>query len=252
MIKVIAALALCASLFTSCASRGEIESFQQDFTIIKEHLQVIEQRQSRQDSLFVDRMNLLRQRLLEGQTVLRQLKADQLTGQEELAELILQIRAGIEDADAYNQRLAKKVDELNILLARQGLKQDRDTLASADPQWLYNQATLDRYRGFPQLARLGYKEYIARFPDGTMRAACSYWLAETWMAEQQADSALAQLDLFLKIFPKDDLQGDALLKRALLLAAKGEIETAREIYRALIKDNPGSTVARLAQERLTD
>ena len=147
--------------FAGCASRGEIESFQSDFSVVKEQLSRIEHRQSLQDSLYEGRMDLLRQRLLEGEMVLRQVKAEQLSGQEELAALIHEVRASMDDADAYNQRLARKVDELNLLLARQGLQQERDSLAGADPQWLYNQATLDRYRGFPELARAGYNEYLA-------------------------------------------------------------------------------------------
>ncbi len=238
--------------FSGCASRAEVESFQQDFRLVKHQLDAIAQRQSAQDSLYVDRMNLLRQQLLESQSVMRQLKADQLTGQEELASLIRQIRASMEDADSYNRRLASKVDELNVLLARQGVKQGRDSLASADPQWLYNQATLDRYRGFPQLARVGYKEYLSRFPDGSMCAAASYWLAETWMAEQQADSALVWIDFFLQEYPQDALQWDAKLKRAVLLASKGDSESAQEIYRDLIREAPESAAARLAQERLSE
>lgn len=246
----LSALALLA--FAGCASRGEIEAFQADLATIQRNQAAVQERQAAQDSLLVGRVELLRERLRETETVLRGLKADQLQGTEELRALIQTVRATLDDAGVYNRRLAQKVDELNLILARQGLRQERDSLAGADPDWIYNQASLDLWRGFPELARAGFREYLGRWPEGPQAASCSYWIADTWISEQQPDSAWNQLLGFEARWPDDSRLPSSRLRRALLAAGRGEADAARALLQELIATWPESSEARLAGERLEE
>lgn len=248
--RLLPALALLT--LAGCASRSEIESFQADVVQIKADLASVQLRQASQDSLLVGRVDLLRERLLETETVLRSLKADQLQGTEELRALIQTVRATLDDAGVYNRRLAQKVDELNLILARQGLRQERDSLAGADPDWIYNQASLDLWRGFPELARAGFREYLARWPAGTQAASCSYWIADTWISEQQPDSAWNQLRTFEATWPDDLRLPSSRLRRALIAAGRGEADEARALLEEIVVRWPESAEARLARERLDE
>jgi len=253
MRKTLFPLALAGAVwFSGCASRGEIVAFQEDLSHIKGKVDRVEERQSEQDSLLIGRVEYLKERLRETEATLRLLKADQLQGTEDLRNLLTEVRSTLEDAGTYNRRLAQKVDELNLILARQGLRQQRDSLAASDPSWLYNQATLDRVRGLPELARSGFKEYLARFPKGEMSPLCRYWIADTWLSEQQPDSALAQYERYEKAHPDHGQVPASMLRRAMILAGKGKTDNAKALYEAVRKRWPNRPEAELAKERLQE
>jgi TolA-binding protein len=245
---------LLASLLIviGCASRGEIVAFQEDMRYLRHGLGQIQLGQQDQDSLLVGRVEVLKERLLETEVVLRRLKADQQQGMDELRGLIEELRLTLEESGTYNRRLQQKMDELNLILARQGLRQERDSLAGADPEWLYNQANLDRMRGLPDLARSGFREYLARFPEASMSGWSSYWIADTWLSEQQMDSAFVQYENFLLIHPTHEKAASARLHRARILAAQGRPDDARQELDALISLYPDSHEALLAGEQLKE
>ena len=238
-------------MLNACASREEILGFQADHRQIRAGLEAQQRELARRDSLMQEELLNLAARAHESELILRSLKADQLQTAEELHSLVGTITASLQDAGVYNQRLARKVDELNLILARQGVRQERDSLAS-DPAWLYNQATLDLYRGFPELARAGFREYLARFPEGEEAAHCRYWIADTWISEQQPDSASQALQQFLVEYPGHTRRPAALLRLALLEAAAGEDASAASKLESVIQDYPESAEARLARERLLE
>lgn len=247
-----ALLPAALAILGGCASRGEIVAFQEDLAHIRGQVDRVEARQSEQDSLLIGRVEFLKERFRDTEAVLRLLKADQQQGTDELRGLITEVRATLEDAQTYNRRLAQKVDELNLILARQGLQQERDSLAASDPGWLYNQATLDRVRGLPQLARSGFREYLSRFPKGEMTPLCRYWIADTWLSEQQPDSALRQYEAFEKATPEHPQVPSSMLRRALILAGKGKPEQARQLLETVRRRWPNRPEAELAKERLEE
>lgn len=249
----LASLVLTGALLVGgCASRREILGFQEELSSIKGTVEAVQQRQGDQDSLLIGRVEYLKERFRDTESVLRVLKADQLQGTEDLRGLITEVRSTLEDAQTYNRRLAQKVDELNLILARQGLRQERDSMAQADPSWLYNQASLDRVRGLPQLARAGYREYLTRFPKGEMTAYCRYWIGDTWLSEQQPDSALSQYQSFEKQHPEHGQVPASMLRRAMILAGKGKKEQARSLLETLRSRWPQRPEAEMAKERLAE
>lgn len=235
-----------------CASRSEIVSFQVDMAELKSGIAEISAGQNAQDSLLIGRVEFLKERLRETEVVLRRLKADQLQGTEDLRGMLEELRLTLEDAGDYNRRLQQKMDELNLILARQGLRQERDSLAAEDPAWLYNQANLDRMRGMPELARAGFREYLSRFPDGQMQGWCRYWIADTWLSEQLLDSAYQEYQRFEELNPAHDRWLSSRLRRARILAASGHEEGARLLLEEVLRDHGDSPEAALAREQLRE
>ncbi len=239
-------------LLSACASRHEIEGLLQDSREMRAGLERIEQRQAAQDSLLLDRVEYLKERIREGETIQRTMKADQISTGEELRELIVTMQRTLVEGQDFNRRLATKIEELNVLLAQSGLRQERDSLAGADPDWLYNQGTLDLYRGFPELARLSFREYLARFPGAEHEEDVRYWLAETFLSEQQPDSALRVLEDFLTRYPGSAKEPAAMSRKAMLLAARGEEQQAQELFLAVMRNWPQSPEAEIARQRLAE
>jgi TolA-binding protein len=252
MTRFLPLILLGLAAWSGCASRGEIVGFQEDLAHIRGKVDRVEARQTEQDSLLIGRVEFLKDRFRETEAVLRLLKAEQLQGTDELRNLIGEVRSTLEDAQTYNRRLAQKVDELNLILARQGLRQQRDSLAQADPSWLYNQATLDRVRGLPQLARSGFREYLSRYPKGEMVPLCHYWIADTWLSEQQPDSALGQYETFERLAPDHFQVPASMVRRAMILAGNGKSEQARQLLETVRRRWPTRPEAELARERLEE
>ncbi|MCA9785841.1 MAG: tetratricopeptide repeat protein [Candidatus Cloacimonetes bacterium] len=239
-------------LATSCASRREVEGMLSDVQQMRSALDRIEQTQAAQDSLLLDRTEFINGRITEGETFQRRNKADQMESLGEMRQLMASLSVSLQEGQQFSRSLSHRLEELTVLLAQSGVKQMRDSLVNADPEWLYNQATLDLYRGFPELSRLGLREYLHRFPKGPRVEYAHYWLAETWLSEQNPDSALVALDAFLGDYPNSSKRPAAQVRKALLVASLGDGATAETLLEEVLQRWPQSAEARIARQRLEE
>lgn len=95
---------------------------------------------------------------------------------------------------------------------------------------------------------------IAQYPDGALTANAYYWLGEVHAAKpepdyEQARQALAQVITF---FPDSRKVPDAAFKLGKVYHLMGECERAEELLNQVIADNPGRSVAKLAETYLRD
>ena len=126
---------------------------------------------------------------------------------------------------------------------------EKDTFESA-----YKLVRTKRYSE----AASGFREYLAKFPQGENAPNAHYWLGEVYMSQWQANKTKKELldkanQEFLNItskFPTHQKVTDALLKLGLIENEKGNLEAARQ-YLTEVKDRyPGSAAARIAETRL--
>jgi TolA-binding protein len=241
-----------ALLLGGCASRREVEGLLADVQRMRSALDRIETHQQDQDSLIVDRTGVIDTRIAEGENIQRRIKADQVESLGEMRELMGSLSVSLQEGQEFSRRLSHRLEELTVLMAQSGLRQRRDSLTRADPEWLYNQATLDLYRGFPELSRMGLREYIHRFPKGPRVELCRYWVAETFLSEQNDDSARVTLDAFLADYPNSVKRPAAQVRKGLLLAASGQGDEATRLLEEVLQRWPQSAEARIARQRLEE
>ncbi len=77
---------------------------------------------------------------------------------------------------------------------------------------VYDAAFSDFTRGSYSLAREGFEEFLARYPDTDLSDNASYWIGETWYAQGNYQEAVRHFDAVLRTYPDGDIVPGALLK----------------------------------------
>lgn len=123
----------------------------------------------------------------------------------------------------------------------------------ADPAQLqaeYQQAFNLLRQGLYDQAIRSFQQFLALHPDDRYSDNAQYWLAEAYYVKREFQQALAEYNNVITRFPQSQKINDARLKIGFTLYELGEMDSARRQLQELIQDQPGSTVARLADERL--
>jgi tol-pal system protein YbgF len=125
-----------------------------------------------------------------------------------------------------------------------------EALPAADEQEAY-QAAFDRLMSGDHEAAIQQLEaFMDRFSDGIYAPNALYWLAEARYARGDYEGALAGFQVVQERFPDSDKAADALLKTGYAHFELGNAEAARVVLRQVVAEHPGTTLARLAQDRL--
>lgn len=126
----------------------------------------------------------------------------------------------------------------------------RVPLPAAAEQDAY-QAAFDRLMGGEyEAAVLQLEQFLERFPSGLYSANALYWLAEAKYATRDFSGALLNFKAVRERFPNSDKAGDALLKIGYSHFELGQMDLARTALNQVLAQFPGTTLARLAQDRL--
>ena len=124
---------------------------------------------------------------------------------------------------------------------------------SADPAQLqaeYQQAfNLLRQSLYDQAIR-AFQQFLTNHPNDRYSDNAQYWLAEAYYVKREYPLALDEYNKVITNFPESQKVSDAMLKVGFTMIELGQIDNAREHLQALIRQQPDSTVARLADERL--
>lgn len=95
-----------------------------------------------------------------------------------------------------------------------------------------------------------FERFVERFPASPFQPNALYWLAEAKYAQQEYDAALQIFTVVRERFPETDKAADALLKIGFAQFELGRRAEARATLETVLREYPGTTLARLAQDRL--
>lgn len=109
--------------------------------------------------------------------------------------------------------------------------------------WLLKQARYEE-------AIPAFRTYRAAWPRGRNSDNAQYWLGEAYHATRDYDQALIEYERVISEFPGSQKITHALLKSGYCLQELGRADEARARLRDLATRYPGTTAARLAEERL--
>lgn len=123
----------------------------------------------------------------------------------------------------------------------------------ADPQ----KAGAEYQRAFKLLkesrydqAQKAFKAFLRDYPDSDYSDNAQYWLGETNYVMQKYDIAINEYQTLLNTFPNSKKVSHALLKIGYSYAELGNAADAEKTLTEVMKQYPGTTAARLADERL--
>ncbi len=105
-------------------------------------------------------------------------------------------------------------------------------------------------RGSPEAARVGFAEFVRKYPDHARMADVLFMTGEAWSAEQRADSAAVAYRAVVQRFPQSTRAPSALYKLAMQALTAGRTAEARADFSRLVSTYPQSPEAGLARDRL--
>lgn len=115
---------------------------------------------------------------------------------------------------------------------------------------LYEYA-LDLHRqGKHEEARRAFKSFLDQFPKSNRTDNAHFWIAETFMAEQQYEQAILAYQNVIKDFPKGNKAANAMYRQALAFLEIKDKTSARLLLNKVIKEHPGTSDAELAKKKL--
>lgn len=123
-------------------------------------------------------------------------------------------------------------------------------LPEADEQVAYQEAFDELMAGDYGAAINSLERFIEDYPDSDYSANAWYWLAEAKYASGDFEAALENFEHLREAYPESDKSGDALLKIGYSHFELGNDDEAREALEAVRSEYAGTTLERLAQERL--
>ncbi len=123
----------------------------------------------------------------------------------------------------------------------------------AEPQTqdsLYNAAKALFDKGDFENARIGFENFINKYPDSSKADNARFWIADSYYAEKWYEKAILEYQKVLESYPDSNKSAAARLKQGYAFAQLGETANARLILNELIKRHPDSKEAGYAQEKL--
>jgi tol-pal system protein YbgF len=97
---------------------------------------------------------------------------------------------------------------------------------------------------------VGFKTFLAQDPNSTYADNAQYWLGEAYYVKAQYETAINEYSVLIQNYPESKKLTHAMLKIGYSYDELGMIDPARASLQDLIKRYPGTTAARLAEERL--
>lgn len=99
-------------------------------------------------------------------------------------------------------------------------------------------------------AALAFQQFLVTFPDSDLAANAQYWLAESYYVTEKFSDALTAFRKVIDDYPQSRKVADALLKMGYCNYELERWDAARESLVRVQADFPGTTAARLADQRL--
>ena len=121
---------------------------------------------------------------------------------------------------------------------------------AVDPEELYQNAYADYSKGNYQLAVLGFREYVRRFPDSELADNAQYWVGESYFSSGDYEKAILAFDELVSRFPNGDRLPTAYLKKGMSYLEENRTPRGVLDLQYLVRNFPTTDEARQAREHL--
>ena len=95
-----------------------------------------------------------------------------------------------------------------------------------------------------------YTEFLRKYPTGQYAANAQYWLGEANYVRRQFPVAIQEFQKVVTLYPQSRKIPDAMLKIGYIHYEMKQSDDARRVLTELTQNYPGTTAARLAENRL--
>ncbi len=160
---------------------------------------------------------------------------------------------GGEGGDAGTQRVEQPVSSGQSPASeraqeKKGAEEQKVNVVDADQ--IYNLAYLDFTRGNYGVAVTGFRRFIKLFPASELADNAQYWIGECFYSLNQLDSAEVEFKKVMSDYPEGNKVPAAIYKLGMVYLLQGKTALAQEKFKEVVRNYPTSPEAKLAQERL--
>ena len=149
---------------------------------------------------------------------------------------------------------AKKATPAKTVPEKPPVKEKVDTPLAKDmgENELYAKAKQDYDSKDLETARIGFQEYLKRYPKSAIAGSAQFWIGEIYYQQKWYEKAILEYQKVIENYPKGDKVQFALLKQGLSFFSLGDKSNARLILKELINKYPSSNEAKIAKRKLEE
>jgi len=111
------------------------------------------------------------------------------------------------------------------------------------PSDLYKLAYSDYLRGKYDLAVIGFRSYMDKYPAAELSGNAQYYLADCYFTKGNYENSITELTVFFEKYPKSELTKPAKFKLGKSYAKLNKSGEAETVFKTIIKQYPASNEA---------
>ena len=258
----VAVFAACLLLSACATGRQEPDmqgkSWSQERATVLQSIQDI-QKQAKQhkEDMQADHQ-LLNRRLNEMRGKIHRLEAVTAAEKEKLAALrhqVRRLRAEIRGLESVTAKLKKsrkantrKMDKKIETIAKAVQPQEAITVHNEDEKNRYTEAYLALKSGNYDEAIKDFRALLKNYPHGEYNDQAYYWIAESYLAQNNLERAVGNLEWMVAHYPKSAKHAVAMLKLGKAYQKQGRRKESSDIWLRLIQEHPDSQAAEEARK----
>lgn len=123
-------------------------------------------------------------------------------------------------------------------------------VALLDPSEVFRAAHEDYVEGNYDLAILGFRDYLKKYPGTDLASSAQYWLGECYLGQKAHDKAVEEFQWLLDNYPDSPKVPAALYKQGVAYLELKEAYKARTAFETVVSQYPSTAEAQHAAERL--
>jgi tol-pal system protein YbgF len=264
-------LFICLFGVWGCATQSDVNTIDNRITEMEMRDAELSRGRDVLKSDIEDRSQELRKQSASLRAELEQMNAENriLSGRlDELEHSMKQQQRAVEESEKKRQetldRLAQTTDQNSdkILQLEQylNLESTKKPVAAATPgvsaekplseDALYQSAKQAFDQGDSEAARMGFEEFIKRYPNSKNADNAQFWIGEIYYREKWYEKAILEYQNVIEKYPTGNKVPAALLKQGLAFANIGDKPNAKLILEELGRKYPNSNEAKVAAEQL--
>ncbi|MEM8932275.1 MAG: tetratricopeptide repeat protein [Acidobacteriota bacterium] len=244
---------------TGCVSSSDLDTIGAQLEDIQ--VQVL---QLRKDTPTQDQLVAVEGRLASEIGALQVAQAELRTDVGDLTEQIERLQSKLDDTNFRLVQLSQQIIATNeelqaVRTAAEEARRERPPAPSRpalpdaeDPQALYDAAYADHLAGNYDLAVLGFRRYLDRYPNTELADNATYWLGESYFSQGRYRQALSRFDSVLDDFERSDRDASARLRKGYAHLELGQRDEGLDAFRQVACDHTETEEAKVARDRMSE
>jgi len=181
-------------------------------------------------------------------------QADLSLKMDEIGQNMEALKEKLDDNKTHMSSLSKRMDDIHSSFSQrmdilsQQLSGAAPTITTPSEQ--YKLSYSDYSKGKYDLAIVGFRSFMERYPDSELSSNAQYYLADSYYNKNDFASALKEFNNMKQQFSASELVVSAEFKTGLCYRQLKKPADAKAVFEQIIKDHPQSPEAEQAKERL--